>query len=277
VIQFLYVSKGSPAEVKIRRDGTTITKYIIPEEIPQAKKYMFGFTMAAISGENSNVLEDVIAGMPAEEAGMRKGDRVVALDGVEIKEKGDIDAFVKNHDGSSVKVTLIRDGNTIVKEITPVLQEMPSGYNLGMDFVVKNGSLFETVKHSLVFAYSTVRSVAYSIVWLISGQVSMNQVMGPVGIVSTIGSVVEQSRARLSDLLINLMNITAMISIGLGATNLIPFPALDGSKLLLLAVEGIRKKPLPPEKEAFITMVGLVLLVLLAIVTFYNDLARIIG
>jgi regulator of sigma E protease len=88
---------------------------------------------------------------------------------------------------------------------------------------------------------------------------------------------VEQSRAKLSDLLINLMNITAIVSIGLGATNLIPFPALDGSKLLLLAVEGIRKKPLPPEKEAFITMVGLVLLVLLAIVTFYNDLARIIG
>ena len=151
-----------------------------------------------------------------------------------------------------------------MKEITPVLQEMPSGYNLGMDFVVKNGSLFETVKHSLVFAYSTVRSVAYSIVWLISGQVSMNQVMGPVGIVSTIGSVVEQSRAKLSDLLINLMNITAIVSIGLGATNLIPFPALD-AQALLLAVEGIRKKPLPPEKEAFITMVGLVLLVLLAI------------
>jgi regulator of sigma E protease len=277
VFQFLYVSKGSPAEVKIRRDGKTITKNIIPEEIPPAKKYMFGFTMAAISGENSNVLEDVMAGMPAEEAGMRTGDRVVALDGVEIKEKGDIDAFVKSHDGSSVEVTIIRDGNTIVKEITPVLKETSSGYNLGMDFLVRKGSIFETVKHTLVFSYSMVRSVAYNIVWLISGQVSMSQVMGPVGIVSTIGSVVEQSRAKLSDLLINLMNITAIVSIGLGATNLIPFPALDGSKLLLLAVESIRKKPLPPEKEAFITMVGLVLLVLLAVVTFYNDLVRIIG
>jgi regulator of sigma E protease len=277
VLQFLYVSKGIPAEVELIRNGRVITRNLVPVEIPPEKKYMFGFTVAETTGENSNLLHSVSPGTPAEGAGLMKGDRIVALDGTKIKTKDDIDKFMKNHDGSSIKVTVLRGGNEMILDITPILQEMPAGYYLGLEFAVRKGTIFETVKHTFVFTYSTVRSVAYSIAWLISGTVSINQVMGPVGIVSTIGTVVQQSRARLTDLIINLLNVTAMISIALGATNLIPFPALDGSKLLLLAVEGIRRKPLPPEKEAFITMVGFVLLIILAIVTFYNDLARILG
>ncbi|NLC68553.1 MAG: RIP metalloprotease RseP, partial [Clostridiaceae bacterium] len=65
-------------------------------------------------------------------------------------------------------------------------------------------------------------------------------------------------------------------SIALGAMNLIPFPALDGNKLLLLLIEGVRKKPIPPEKEAFISMIGFVILIILALFTVYNDTLRLL-
>jgi regulator of sigma E protease len=85
--------------------------------------------------------------------------------------------------------------------------------------------------------------------------------------------VVQQSPNFFSGL-IGLLNITAFISVNVGVFNLIPFPALDGSKILLLFVEGIRKKAIPPEKEAYISMVGLALLIMLMIFATSNDIMR---
>jgi regulator of sigma E protease len=110
--------------------------------------------------------------------------------------------------------------------------------------------------------------------WLFTGTVSPSELMGPVGITTTIKDVVQQAPS-LMDKFLNLLSFTAMISLNLGLVNLIPFPALDGSKLVLLLVEGIRKKPLSPEKEAMITMVGFVFLIMLMIYATFNDILRI--
>ena len=153
----------------------------------------------------------------------------------------------------------------------------PEKYYVGMSFKVKKAGLPALIKQSVVHTYAIARYVGYTLTWLIQGKVSLSQMMGPIGIVDTIGTVVQQSKADIKELVINLFNITALISIALGATNLIPFPALDGSKLVILAVEGIRKKPIPVEKEAFISMIGFVILIVLAVFVFYNDILRIVG
>jgi len=132
------------------------------------------------------------------------------------------------------------------------------------------------VKHSAIYSYSVARYVYNSLTWLISGRVSLKQLSGPVGIVSVIGDVVETG-PNIGEILLNLLNISALISINLGLFNLIPFPALDGSKLILLLVEKIRRKPLPPEKEALISMIGLALLVMLMLFATYNDILRLRG
>jgi len=113
----------------------------------------------------------------------------------------------------------------------------------------------------------------YSIIWLITGRVSLSQLSGPIGIVGVIGDVVEQS-PTFFDKFIGVFSLASFISINLGLVNLVPFPALDGSKLLLLAVEGIRKKPIPPEKEAFISFIGFIFLIILMIFSTYNDILR---
>ena len=80
----------------------------------------------------------------------------------------------------------------------------------------------------------------------------------------------------LSLILLNLLNISALISIAIGATNLLPFPALDGGRLLLFILEGIRGKPLSPEREARISMVGFVLLMALAVFVLFNDIIQLV-
>ena len=80
----------------------------------------------------------------------------------------------------------------------------------------------------------------------------------------------------VSLVILNLLNISALISIAIGATNLLPLPALDGGKLILYVVEALRGKPLPPEREANIAMVGFVLLMVLAVFVLFNDIFQLI-
>jgi regulator of sigma E protease len=274
LIQFLYVYKGKPAEIEYIRNGKKFTTNITPSKIPEQVRYLFGFNVEQVSGILTNKVDTVISNSPSEKAGLQKGDVIVKLNDVPISDKEDMDEFMSKNSGEPVKVTVSRDGAEIILDITPYASKIPEQYYLGLDFIREKGNLVNVVKQSIAYAYSNIRNVAYSVGWLITGQVSLNQMTGPVGIISSIGETVKQASTFL-DKLLYLLDVTAFIGVAIGATNLIPFPALDGSKLLLLLIEGIRKKPIPPEKEAFISMVGFVFLIALAIFTLYNDILRI--
>ncbi|MDD4189166.1 MAG: RIP metalloprotease RseP [Eubacteriales bacterium] len=275
-LQFLYVSKGVPAQILVDRNGKQITTEIVPDIYPAEQRYLFGFTVESATGEASNLIAEISKGMPAEEAGLKAGDRIIRLNDTQVVSIEGINSYMKDFEGGEVRLALIRDGVEITINITPRKISISESYYTGIDFDMVKGNIFNAAGHSFVYAASVVRSVVNSLVWLIKGDVGLKDMMGPVGMVSTIGAVVEQSRTSFATLLTNLFSITAMFSIALGATNLIPFPALDGNKLLLLGIEAIRKKPIPPEKEAVISMIGFILLIILAIFTFYNDIARII-
>jgi regulator of sigma E protease len=111
--------------------------------------------------------------------------------------------------------------------------------------------------------------------WLVTGKVKLSEMMGPIGMVSTISTAVEQA-PNVVDMLLYLMYITALMSIAIGATNLVPFPMLDGGRITLIGVEAIRGKPLSQEKEAYISMIGFVLIILLGIYAAYNDIVRLV-
>lgn len=277
VYQFLYVLKDKPVEIEFERDGEKITRNYVPQVLPEQERYLFGFTVKEISGDNSNVVQDISPKSPAELGGLRVNDRIIGFGDTAITSKQEIDNFMKLHQGGEIEVTVLRNGEKNILTITPRLQTIPEQYYAGMTFTYTKGGFFETLKQTFLYTHSTVRSVPYSVFWLVSGQVSISQLMGPVGMVVTIGEVVDQSRSNIKDLLVNLMNITGLFSIALGATNLLPLPALDGNKLLLLAVEKIRKKPIPPEKEALISMVGIVLIMGLAVIALYNDIMRLVN
>ncbi len=276
LIQFMYVGKGRHADIEVYRDGKVMSLPIDPKHIPEQTRYLFGFSVKQPEGSESNVIGEVFHGTPAEIAGLLSNDRIIRLNDTEISSKKNIDDFMASNRDKPVNVVVSRNGETFGFTVTPKPEKTPEQYYAGFDFAHERGNLFDVIGYSVSFTWSTVRSVAYSLVWLITGKVSISQMMGPVGIVSTMSSVVQQS-PTFAMVILNLMSITAFISTALGATNLIPFPALDGSKIVIALVEAVRKKPIPPEREAFITMVGFVLLIALAIFTLYNDIIRVVS
>lgn len=119
-------------------------------------------------------------------------------------------------------------------------------------------SFFETGE----FAFSIIDNLKL----LFTGNVSIDQMMGPVGI----GGVVAETNGFA-----DFVYILALVSISLGFTNLLPFPPLDGGKIVILLIEAIRRKPLKEKTEITIQMVGFMVLIGLAVIVTYNDILRI--
>jgi regulator of sigma E protease len=270
---FTFAGKGAEVEVELVRGNKRLTKSVAPDVIPAQKRYILGFVPTQAEGADSNIVQEIVAGSNAVDSELKPGDRIVALSGKPVSNRQDIGEYMKENNGEPVRVSVLRGHSQIELEVVPTLQQSPEMIDIGVDYENRFGGFFDTVHNAILYTASNIRSVYYGVVWLISGIVSLDQMMGPVGIVTTIGDVVQQS-PTISAIILSLLNISAFISVNLGVMNLIPFPALDGSKLLLIAVEGIRRKAIPPEKEAFISMVGFVLLIMLMIFTTYNDILR---
>ncbi|WP_242855813.1 RIP metalloprotease RseP [Ruminiclostridium josui] len=237
--------------------------------------YKLGFSPKAENGSESNVVANVSDKSPAMKAGVKDGDRIVKLNGTPVNSRQDIAEALEKIKLNNVTITVNRNGKDI--ELTPVVPmqgKNPEYYAIGVDFNHTKSGIFATLGQAVKYNISIARSIYYSIGWLFTGTVPASELMGPVGITTTIKDVVQQGPSVM-DKLINLLSFTAMISLNLGLVNLIPFPALDGSKLVLLLVEGIRKKPLSPEREALISMIGFVFLIMLMIYATFNDILRI--
>lgn len=128
---------------------------------------------------------------------------------------------------------------------------------------VMTGSIGTAMTYTGDFAFSIVESLKL----LFTGNVTINELMGPVGI----SEVVAQTNG-----IAEFIYILALISMSLGVTNLLPFPPLDGGKIVLLIIEGIRRKPLKQDTEIKIQMLGFALLITLSIVVTFNDIIRIV-
>lgn len=269
VFQFLYVSKGEPTKVTVKRGGEKETLYLEP----LVKQYFLGFSPTSDQAK-TNIVAAVSPDSPAQKAGMLEGDEIVKLNGIEVSTFQEISSFFQKNKENPLEITVIRNGETTVLNAFPMKVAEPS-YDIGISFEYRRGNIVETIGQAALFTYSNARMVPYTLMWLFQGKINMLQMSGPVGIVTSMNDVVQQS-PNMWDAILNLLSITAFISIAVGATNLIPFPALDGSKLVFILVEAIRRKPIPIEKEAFIMTIGFFLLIGLAIFITSNDIFRLV-
>lgn len=248
---------------------------------------VFNFILAfviALGMVNMIVIRDPVAtqvleGGAAMEAGLEDGDRIISLNGERIYLYEEILLFNALYKEGDVKLVYERDGERFTTVVTPKYSEENGRYMLGFsnsDFVELEG--LDALKYAYYEMRYNVKNTYKSLGMLISGQVSRKDVAGPVGIANVVEQTYEQAVAYgWKDVLVNMMNITLMLSVNLGIINLLPLPALDGGRLVFLLVEVVRGKPIPPEKEGMVHFIGLMFFMILMVLIFFNDLANLFG
>lgn len=193
------------------------------------------------------------------------GDRIIQINGEKVKSRQDMSKALLFNDGQEVEIMVMRDGEKKVFHVTPI--DYDGVYILGLEMTVKdNPTISEKITYAGNETAEFFTSIGESLKMLVTGKVGMEQMTGPVGISKM---VVETNG------LYNFIYLLALVSLSLGVTNLLPIPALDGGRLLILVVEGIRRKPLPEEMEYKLISLGFTFIILLSIYVTYNDIFKI--
>ncbi|HEX9061889.1 MAG TPA: M50 family metallopeptidase, partial [Clostridia bacterium] len=240
--------------------------------VQPANRYILGFSPVVKDDVLTNKVDSVSGGSPAQKNGIIKGDIIVGLDDKKVESMIDIKRFMSQNRGNSVKVTIKRDGKVLSYDITPQQEKNSEFYESFLDFTHEQGNVFKAAGQSFANTWSFSRLGIYSIGWMLQGRIPFTQMTGAVGAVDAINTVIEKSVSTWQ-YVHNLLFVTALISIGLGVSNLLPIPPADGSRLILLLVEAVRRKPLPREKEAVVMLAGFVFMVAIFLFTFFNDIA----
>ncbi|MBQ7149044.1 MAG: RIP metalloprotease RseP [Pseudobutyrivibrio sp.] len=242
--------------------------------------YILSVVFIAMAGVDKPVLSGVIDDFPAQEAGLQAGDVITSLNGYNVHFYNEISIYNFIHSkGEEIKVTYLRDGEKNSVYIAPKYDEKSGRYMLG----VTNSGVREKVGplSTIAYGFHEVKYQIYvtlqSLKMLFTKQVSVEEVSGPVGVVNVISNVYDSSiMDGVKYVVLNLMSIMILLSANLGVMNLLPFPALDGGRILLFIIEGIRGKKMNPEIENGINLVGFGLLMLLMVVVMYNDIMKLI-
>lgn len=217
----------------------------------------------------STVIGDVLPGQPAELAGVEAGDRILAIDGQIVSEWSEVVSRINAAPNRKLVFSIQRNSETKLIEITPGLDAEGKRGIVGIAGSLERFALLQSIRLGFEQTVSVTKMMIGGL-WQAIAQRSAPDVAGPVGIISLVGEVAKVGIA-------NLLWLAAFLSINLGFLNLLPFPALDGGRLLFAFIEVVRGRPVDPKKEGFIHFVGFVILLLLIGVVTYKDILRLIG
>ena len=263
------MTPGAPLTVEVENSGTRRTVNLtVPAKDGEQYQRLFGYSPIA------PVIDEVASDAPAFRAGLRDGDKIIAVNGQPIQWWGQFVSQVRGGNGAVVHLKIERKGQIVDATVTPEKTALPSGetaYLIGVGPVEKFRPM--PLRESFIFAtqrtVDTVEQTVGVVGKLFSGRVSLRQLQGPVGISRAAGQA-----AKKGPLAIILLMV--LISVNLGILNLLPIPILDGGHILLLAIEGGLRRDLSMAfKERFV-QVGLVFLLVVFAIVMYNDVVRLL-
>lgn len=254
-------SKGEDVVVTVKRDNELIDITVKPTAVPSKDT---GIYLGTSGEEITTKIVAIYPGSPAEEKGLQVNDVILKIDGKDVEQDPYkvVDCIKENETGTCV-FTIKRGEETIDVEVTP---NVVYTYLLGIQFKIAENTFANNVYYGFWDTVDFSLSIVDNVKMLFTGKVSSNQLMGPIGI----SSVVAETNG-FSDF----VYIIALISLSLGVTNLLPFPPLDGGKVVIYLIEAIRRKPMKENVEMAIQMAGFVILIGLSIYVSYNDILRI--
>lgn len=239
--------------------------------------FFFSAIIIGSYGADTPVVQMVAEDGAAYAAGLRDGDKIVEMDGNKIRLYREISLASMLNKGEDIAVTYERGGQTYETVVTPIYDEEAGRYYMGLygQGVYEKFSLPGTLKYSAYEVGYWIETTFMSLKMLVQGQVGKDDVAGPVGMAQTVNDIYSQSKPDGAYYVwLNMLNFAILLSANLGVLNLLPFPALDGGRLVFLLVEAVRGKPIPPEKEGIVHMIGMVLLMVLMVFVLFNDLSR---
>lgn len=220
----------------------------------------------------------------AEEAGLQEGDVITRLNGNRIYDFREVSIYMQFYSSDEpVTVTVLRNGEEKEIAVIPKRNEETGLYQLGLmggyqvegDYLVRTkANLITNIRYSALEVRYWIKTTFISLKQLVTGKVGVNQVSGVVGVADMMNDTMEEAKETggIFTVILNVVNFIILISANLGVMNLLPFPALDGGRLLFLLVELIMRKPIPKEKEAFVHAIGFVLLFIVMILVTFKDI-----
>ena len=221
------------------------------------------------------VLSTVEKGSAAEVAGLKPGDEITKLNGSRIRLFREITLFRQVEDLTQpIEVKYMRDGKTYD---TTLHLTKEKNYMFGISVEPRESRGFgEELYYSVLEVEFQIKTAVTSVKMLFTGKASVNDLSGPVGIGNMMSDVIDQAQEEggLKDAILSIVSFMILVSANLGIMNLLPIPALDGGRILFLLIEAVTRKKVPKNKEMIVNFIGFVLLMLLMIFVFFNDIRK---
>ncbi len=253
-----YSSKSNPQKIAILLAGVTMNVIIAVVAVTIA---------LCVSGMVTNTLSEVMAGSPAEAAGLKAGDTIVAINGTETDTwEAVVQGISAAGEGDVLEITYERDGETGTVQVTPVYNEEADGYVIGIVAgVTKN--FWTCARYGPAATWELGRSMLLGFKMLFTGQAGPGDVAGPVGLVKVVDQAVDYGAGTYLMLL-------ALVSLNLAFFNLLPIPGLDGGKIFFILLKVISRGRIDDDMEYKATVAGMILLLALTILITMNDVAN---
>ena len=239
--------------------------------------FLLSLIVVGFSGEVIPTINSLTEGYPALEAGLQEGDIITKIDGERIYLQGEVTFASALSGGEPMEIEYKRDGAKYTTVVTPKFSEQDNRYYIGFTIgeTIKCKGL-DLIKYSIYEVRYWFKTTIKSLLMLVQGKLSANDLSGPVGIAATIDETIEVTKPYgLPTVVLTMINFAVLLSVNLGIMNLLPLPALDGGRLLFLFVEVVRGKPVSPDKEGLVHFIGFVALMVLMVFVLYNDISRI--
>ncbi len=256
---------GKKIDFVVRR-GRALTRIEAAPENRNGKGYMglVGSVIVAAVMEHS----------PADKAGIKTKDHIIAVNGQRVGSWGEMSDMVKANPGKTLGFTIEREGRPLEFKVVPVFDPKDKAGKIGVQMGADSKDVaygpVESLGMSVNKTYQMTSMTVGFLAKLVSGKEDSSQMGGPIAIVQLSG---RQAKQGFADFVI----FMALLSVNLGIMNLFPIPILDGGHLFFFGIEAVMGKPLDMKKREMAQQVGLFLLIALMVFVFYNDIMRLLG
>ena len=259
------LSPGQPLDVVVQRDGHPLEKTVVPEAEGLDKIGDAGWAPK----ENSVIITDLQPDMPADKAGLKEGDVILALDGKPLPAVGAMIESLQVTKDKPIALTVLRDGQPKTFTVQPVLAEKRYRIGIGsMQMKVKTLPFAQALDLSLRENQENALLILELVKKMAERKISVRSIEGPIRIGQAAG---EAARSKGWT---PLLQLTAAISLNLGIFNLLPIPILDGGVILFLLIEGLMRRDISMAIKERVYQAAFVFLVLFAVMVIYNDLMK---